>query len=64
MISPLRRPKPNTNALHHELDVMGARHAGMQGVRVGRKGDPWEPFGPEPDRPVGGLDELADALGA
>ena len=43
---------------------MGARHAGMQGVRVGRKGDPWEPFGPEPDRPVGGLDELADALGA
>ena len=27
-------------------------------------GDPWEPFGPEPDRPVGGLEELADALGA
>ena len=43
---------------------MGARHAGMQGVRVDRKGDPWEPFGPEPDRTVGGLEELADALGA
>lgn len=46
------------------FDVMGAQHAGMQGVRVDRKGDPWEPFGPEPDRTVGGLEELADALGA
>jgi 2-haloacid dehalogenase len=46
------------------FDVMGAQHAGMQGVWVDRKGTPWEPFGPAPDLSVEGLDELADALGA
>ena len=45
------------------FDVMGAKHAGMQGVRVDRTGTPWEPFDGEPDRTVDGLDELADALG-
>jgi 2-haloacid dehalogenase len=44
------------------FDVMGAKHAGMQGVWVDRKGTPWEPFGPEPDLTVEGLGELADAL--
>jgi len=46
------------------FDVMGARHAGMQGVWVDRKGNPWEPFGPEPDLTVEGLADLADALDA
>ena len=45
------------------FDVMGAKHAGMQGVRVDRTGTPWEPFDGETDRTVDGLDELADALG-
>ncbi|MFC4436238.1 MULTISPECIES: haloacid dehalogenase type II [Natrialbaceae] len=44
------------------FDVQGAVHAGMQGVWLDRKGDPEEPFGPEPDAVVTGLDELADAL--
>ncbi|WP_306055025.1 haloacid dehalogenase type II [Natronococcus wangiae] len=44
------------------FDVQGAVHAGMQGVWLDRKGDPVEPFGPEPDAVVTGLDELADAL--
>ena len=26
------------------FDVMGAVHAGIQGVRIDRKGTPWEPF--------------------
>jgi 2-haloacid dehalogenase len=45
------------------FDVMGARHAGMQGVRVDRKGRPWEPFGSEPDHTVENFHELAEALG-
>ncbi|XVH33520.1 haloacid dehalogenase type II (plasmid) [Haloferacaceae archaeon DSL9] len=45
------------------FDVMGAKHAGMQGVRIDRKETPWEPFGPEPDLTVETLYELADALG-
>ena len=31
------------------VDVMGAMHAGMQGVWVDRNGMPWEPFDGEPD---------------
>jgi 2-haloacid dehalogenase len=42
---------------------MGARHAGIQGVRVDRKGTPWEPFDGEPDLTVDSVFELADALG-
>ena len=44
------------------FDVMGARHAGMQAVRVDRKSVPWEPFGPEPNLTVETLDELAASL--
>ena len=45
------------------FDVLGARHAGMQGVRVDRKGTPPEPFGGDSDLVVTSLFELADALG-
>ncbi|WP_410766726.1 haloacid dehalogenase type II [Haloferax sp. DFSO60] len=45
------------------FDVMGAQHAGMQGVWVDRKSSPWEPFGPEPDVTVPNLTELVDQLG-
>ncbi|MFC7141473.1 haloacid dehalogenase type II [Halosimplex aquaticum] len=45
------------------FDVMGAQHAGMQGVRVDRKGDPPETFGPEPDLTIETFDELVAALG-
>jgi 2-haloacid dehalogenase len=45
------------------FDVQGATHAGMQGVWVDRKGDPWEPFGSEPDRTVTTIHEFAAALG-
>ena len=44
------------------FDVMGAAHAGMQAVRLDRKGTPWEPFDGEPDRTVESIHELADAL--
>ena len=44
------------------FDVMGARHAGMQGVWVDRKGMPWEPFDGEPDLTVESFHELVDAL--
>jgi 2-haloacid dehalogenase len=46
------------------FDVMGARHAGMQGVWVDREGTPWEPFDGDPDLTVGSLLELVDALDA
>ncbi len=46
------------------FDVMGARHAGMQGVWVNRTGGPWEPFDGTPDLTVESLDELAVALDA
>ena len=45
------------------FDVMGASHAGMQAVRVDRKGTPWEPFGGEPDLTIESIHELADELG-
>ncbi|SEH36470.1 2-haloacid dehalogenase [Halopenitus malekzadehii] len=44
------------------FDVQGAKHAGMQGVWVDRKGTPWEPFGSDPNLIVESLHELADAL--
>jgi len=44
------------------FDVMGATHAGMQGVWVDRKGSPWETFGTEPDLTVETFFELAEAL--
>ncbi|ELZ94584.1 haloacid dehalogenase type II [Haloferax sulfurifontis] len=44
------------------FDVMGAQHAGMQGVWVDRKDSPWEPFGPEPDLTVPDLTTLVDTL--
>ncbi|MDY6819686.1 MAG: haloacid dehalogenase type II [Halobacteriales archaeon] len=45
------------------FDVQGAQHAGMQGVRMDRKGDPWEPFDGDPDLTVETFYELADELG-
>lgn len=44
------------------FDVMGAQHAGMQGVRVDRKGNPWEPFDGTPDLTVESLSGLVTAL--
>ncbi|MFB6268364.1 MAG: haloacid dehalogenase type II [Halobacterium sp.] len=46
------------------FDVLGARHAGMQGVWVDRKGTPPEPFGGGPDLTVTDFFGLADALDA
>ncbi|PAU83617.1 haloacid dehalogenase type II [Halorubrum salipaludis] len=45
------------------FDVLGASHAGMQAVRLDRKGTPWEPFAGDPDRTVESIHELAEALG-
>ncbi len=44
------------------FDVQGASNAGMQGVWLDRKGDPWDPFGAEPDLVCDGLDELVARL--
>jgi len=44
------------------FDVMGAQHAGMQGVRVDRQATLWEPFDGEPDLTIDSLHELATAL--
>ncbi|WP_226007842.1 haloacid dehalogenase type II [Natrinema salinisoli] len=44
-------------------DVMGAKHAGMQGAWVDRKGRPWESIAGQPDLTVESIHELADALG-
>ncbi|AHG02363.1 haloacid dehalogenase (plasmid) [Halostagnicola larsenii XH-48] len=44
------------------FDVMGAQHAGMQGVWVDRKGSPWEPFDGEPALTIESFDELIDAV--
>lgn len=45
------------------FDVMGAQHAGMQGVWVDRKRSPWETFGDDPDLTVETFFELAEVLG-
>lgn len=44
------------------FDVLGARHAGMQGVWVNRSNNPWEPFDGTPDLTVGDIHGLADEL--
>lgn len=44
------------------FDVMGGKHAGMQGVWVDRKRSPREPFGGSPDVTVESFYDLADAL--
>ena len=46
------------------FDVLGAQHAGMQGVWVDRKGNPWDGVAGDPALTVETLDALADALGA
>lgn len=45
------------------FDVMGVKHAGMQGIWADRKGSPWEPFGSEPDLRIETFYEVAEALG-
>jgi 2-haloacid dehalogenase len=45
------------------FDIMGAQHAGAQGVWVDRKATPWEPFDGEPDLTIESFYELADTLG-
>ena len=45
------------------FDVMGAQHAGMQGVWVDRKGTPYEPFDGDPDLTIETFYALADELG-
>ncbi|WP_267641762.1 haloacid dehalogenase type II [Haloarchaeobius amylolyticus] len=45
------------------FDVLGAQHAGMQGVWVDRKDTPWEPFGADPDLTVTGFEALVSRLG-
>jgi len=45
------------------FDVLGAKHAGTQGVWVDRKGTPREPFGDSPDLVVETFHDLADELG-
>ncbi|WP_338729990.1 haloacid dehalogenase type II [Haladaptatus sp. DJG-WS-42] len=45
------------------FDVMGAQHAGMQGVWVDRKGTPYETFGGDPDLTIETFYELAEELG-
>jgi 2-haloacid dehalogenase len=44
------------------FDVLGAIHAGMQGVWVNRSDDTWEPFGDTPDLTVRDIHGLADEL--
>jgi len=46
------------------FDVLGAKHAGMQGVWVDRKGEPWDGFAGDPDLTVETFHELAEALSA
>lgn len=45
------------------FDIMGAQHAGMQGVWVDRKGSPFETFDGDPGLTIETFHELADALG-
>ncbi|WP_311171601.1 haloacid dehalogenase type II [Halobellus ordinarius] len=45
------------------FDVQGAKHAGMWGIRVDRKGTPWEPFDGEPDLTIDSFHDLCEALG-
>jgi 2-haloacid dehalogenase len=44
------------------FDVLGAQHAGMQGIWMDRKGQPWEPFDGDPDLTVETIPAIADEL--
>lgn len=44
------------------FDVQGAINAGMQGVWINRKDDPWVRFGEQPDLTIKSFHELADTL--
>ncbi|MFB6110095.1 MAG: haloacid dehalogenase type II [Halodesulfurarchaeum sp.] len=44
------------------FDVQGAMHAGMQGVWVDRKDEPWEPFDGAPDLTIETFFDLVDHL--
>ncbi|MDR9382313.1 MAG: haloacid dehalogenase type II [Natronomonas sp.] len=45
------------------FDILGSKHAGMQGVRLDRTGDPWGSSGVEPNLTVESFYEFVDALG-
>lgn len=65
--APGRTETPVENTAHVTagwFDVMGARHAGMQGVRVNRNSEPWDPFDGEQDLTVEPFDELTSAIEA
>lgn len=44
------------------FDVLGAQHAGMQGVWIDRKATPWEPFAGNPDLTIETFYDLAEKL--
>ncbi|WP_436902154.1 haloacid dehalogenase type II [Halovenus halobia] len=44
------------------FDVLGAQHAGMQGVWLNRKSRPWETFGGDPALTVESIHDVADEL--
>jgi 2-haloacid dehalogenase len=44
------------------FDVQGAAHAGMQGIWMDRKSNPWEPFDGEPDLVVETIHDIANEL--
>lgn len=61
-----RTDTPVEEAVHVSAlwyDVQGAMHAGLQGVWVDRKGDPWVRFDGEPDLTIETFHDLADELG-
>lgn len=48
----------------HWMDVLGATHAGMQGVWLAREGTAWASFDGDPHLTVASVDELCEKLGA
>lgn len=44
------------------FDVRGAMAAGMQGVWIDRRGEPWDPIFPEPDLRITRFQDLVDVL--
>ena len=44
------------------FDVLGAQHAGMQGVWLNRKSRPWETFGGDPALTVDSIHDVAEEL--
>ncbi len=44
------------------FDIRGAMAAGMQGVWIDRRGEPWEPCFPEPDLRIDSFHDLVEAL--